>query len=90
VSISQNSHGGDSHDAEIAILYEHPTWFKPLFAELDRRGLSYDAILCVVRVAAVGILRNRNGHFRAPAGCRACLLPVRGALALWGARFDFL
>ncbi|MEM8996405.1 MAG: hypothetical protein AAGF23_16580 [Acidobacteriota bacterium] len=44
VSISQSSHTGDSRDAEIAILYEHPTWFKPLFAELDRRGLSYDAI----------------------------------------------
>lgn len=25
----------------IAIFYEHPDWFKPLFAELDRRGISY-------------------------------------------------
>lgn len=25
----------------IAIYYEHPDWFKPLFAELDRRGLAY-------------------------------------------------
>lgn len=25
----------------IAILYEHPEWFKPLFAELDRRQVSY-------------------------------------------------
>lgn len=25
----------------IAIYYEHPEWFKPLFAELDRRGLPY-------------------------------------------------
>ena len=22
----------------IAIYYEHPDWFRPLFAELDRRG----------------------------------------------------
>src|SRR5262249_30108213 len=25
----------------IAIYYEHPNWFRPLFAELDRRGLDY-------------------------------------------------
>src|SRR5205823_9726958 len=25
----------------IAIYYEHPEWFRPLFEELDRRGLPY-------------------------------------------------
>jgi len=30
--------------SEIAILYEHPEWFKPLFAELDRRGVSYEKL----------------------------------------------
>src|SRR5215469_13203070 len=25
----------------IGVLYEHPEWFEPLFAELDRRGLPY-------------------------------------------------
>ena len=25
----------------IAIYHEHPDWFKPLFAEMDRRGLKY-------------------------------------------------
>ena len=29
----------------IGILYEHPDWFAPLFAELDRRGLPYRRIL---------------------------------------------
>jgi hypothetical protein len=29
---------------DLAILYEHPKWFEPLFAALDRRGISYDAI----------------------------------------------
>ena len=29
----------------IGILYEHPEWFKPLFAELDRRELPYERIL---------------------------------------------
>ena len=29
----------------LGILYEHPEWFGPLFAELDRRGVQYDRIL---------------------------------------------
>ena len=28
----------------IAILYEHPEWFKPLFAELERRNVWYEAL----------------------------------------------
>ena len=28
----------------IGILYEHPLWFEPLFAELDSRGISYERI----------------------------------------------
>ncbi len=28
----------------LGIVYEHPEWFGPLFAELDRRGLAYDRI----------------------------------------------
>ena len=28
-------------DGPIAIYYEHPDWFKPLFAELDRRKIPY-------------------------------------------------
>jgi predicted ATP-grasp superfamily ATP-dependent carboligase len=28
----------------IAIYYEHPDWFRPLFNELDRRGLPYERI----------------------------------------------
>jgi glutathione synthase/RimK-type ligase-like ATP-grasp enzyme len=31
----------DTENLPIAILYEHPDWFKPLFAELDRRGIPY-------------------------------------------------
>src|SRR5512140_1117257 len=32
------------HNNRIAIFYEHPEWFKPLFAELDRRGMAYDRL----------------------------------------------
>lgn len=28
----------------IAILYEHPEWFRPLFAALDRRGLDHEPV----------------------------------------------
>ena len=33
-----------SPDRPIAILYEHPDWFRPLFAELDRRGVPYQKL----------------------------------------------
>ena len=29
--------------ADLAILYEHPEWFRPLFAALDARGIDYRA-----------------------------------------------
>lgn len=28
----------------VGILYEHPLWFVPLFAELERRGIPYEAL----------------------------------------------
>ena len=30
--------------APIAIFHEHPDWFRPLFAELERRGLPYERL----------------------------------------------
>ena len=29
---------------ELAILYEHPTWFEPLFSALDARGLRFEKV----------------------------------------------
>ena len=29
---------------DLAVLYEHPTWFRPLFDALDRRGIAMEAI----------------------------------------------
>jgi hypothetical protein len=29
----------------LAIFYEHPEWFAPLFTELDQRGIAYDRLL---------------------------------------------
>src|SRR5215213_4406310 len=31
-------------DKPVGILYEHPLWFQPLFAELERRGIPYEAV----------------------------------------------
>jgi RimK-like ATP-grasp domain len=28
----------------LAIYYEHPDWYRPLFTELDKRGVAYDAV----------------------------------------------
>src|SRR6476661_2500433 len=28
----------------VAILYEHPLWFEPLFAELESRGIAYERL----------------------------------------------
>jgi len=33
-----------AYRADIAVLYEHPEWQKPLFAALERRGLRYAPI----------------------------------------------
>src|SRR5437763_2677266 len=40
----------------LAILYEHPSWFAPLFAALERRGISYAPI-------------QLTGHGFDPASC---------------------
>ena len=29
------------HHLPLAVYYEHPEWFRPLFAELDRRSIQY-------------------------------------------------
>src|SRR6476661_6211169 len=29
------------HHLPLAVYYEHPEWFRPLFAELDRRSIPY-------------------------------------------------
>src|SRR5262249_26789330 len=31
-------------EPRLGIYYEHPDWYRPLFAELDRRGVPYDAL----------------------------------------------
>ncbi len=33
------------NNERIAVFYEHSEWFKPLFAELEKRGIEYDRLL---------------------------------------------
>jgi predicted ATP-grasp superfamily ATP-dependent carboligase len=40
-----NYESNSDTDLPIAFLYEHPEWFNPLFAELDRRGVAYERLL---------------------------------------------
>ncbi|MBA2744421.1 MAG: ATP-grasp domain-containing protein, partial [Chthoniobacterales bacterium] len=44
----------------IAIYYEHPDWFRPLFAELDRRGTPY--IKLDARRFLYDVTAQRNGY----------------------------
>src|SRR4051794_29761168 len=54
------------HEPTLAIYYEHPEWFKPLFAELERRGVAYDHLLAhehafdpAVRTSPYALIVNR-------------------------------
>ena len=38
---STDFHAPDFHSTDLAIYYEHPDWFRPLFAELNRRAIPY-------------------------------------------------
>ena len=33
-----------TQERPLAVYYEHPDWFRPLFAELERRGIPYERI----------------------------------------------
>ena len=44
----------------IGVLYEHPDWFRPLFAELDRRGVPYERIHAAQHVFDPGVREPRH------------------------------
>src|SRR5919202_5767647 len=55
-----------AYEPRLAIYYEHPEWFLPLFAELDRRGVAYDRLLAheyafdpAVRKSPYALIVNR-------------------------------
>ncbi len=65
-------------EKKLAIFYEHPEWFKPLFTELDRRGVTYDRQLAdthsydpAARQSPYALIVNRmspSAHTRSHAG----------------------
>ncbi|HET7767922.1 MAG TPA: hypothetical protein VFN74_04040, partial [Chloroflexota bacterium] len=42
--MSGTTNGANARHKPIGILYEHPEWFKLLFAELERRGIAYEKL----------------------------------------------
>ncbi len=40
---------------DLAILYEHPSWFEPLFAVLDQQGITFEKISLTDHQFDVGI-----------------------------------
>lgn len=65
-------------EGPLAILHEHPHWFRPLFSELDRRGIEYDRVDAASHVydpseerVPWGLVFNRaspSAHLRGNAG----------------------
>lgn len=50
----------------IAVFYEHPEWFRPMFAEFERRGVAYERLLAnehhfdpIVRESPYNLVLNR-------------------------------
>ena len=48
-----------SHDRCLAIYYEHPEWFTPLFAELDRREIA-SIVYWLRRVTSTQLIVTRG------------------------------
>jgi len=53
VSPSLENETGANKGAALAFLYEHPQWFKPIFAELERRGTAFDKIFAPDHVYSI-------------------------------------
>jgi biotin carboxylase len=52
-----------SQQLPLAVYYEHPEWFRPLFAELDRRSIRYVRIDAGCHVYDVTATHRRYGLF---------------------------
>jgi hypothetical protein len=46
--------GSTEAAASLAFFYEHPQWFNPIFAELDRRGVAYAKVFAPEHFYAAG------------------------------------
>ncbi len=48
----------------IGIYYEHPDWFRPLFTELDRRGICPTQNLTPAATGMIRLHGMRRRHIR--------------------------
>lgn len=72
----------------IAILYEHPEWLKPLFAELDRRGIRYEKLFVpdhcydpATRLCPYSLVVNRVSAYPSGGSHREIILYLKQYLA---------
>jgi hypothetical protein len=72
----------------IAILYEHPEWFKPLFAELERRNVQYEKLFIgdhwydpTVRQCPYSVIVNRVSAYPSGGSDPEIILYVKQYLA---------
>jgi predicted ATP-grasp superfamily ATP-dependent carboligase len=72
----------------IGVLYEHPEWFKPLFAELERRGVAYKKLFVrehsydpAVRLCPYSLIVNRVSAYPSGGSHPEIVLYVRQYLA---------
>ena len=74
--------------APIGIFYEHPQWFEPLFAELDRRNVAYERLYApdhlydpAVRHSPYALIVNRMSAFPSGGAHSEIVLYVKQYLA---------
>lgn len=78
--------------ARLAILYEHPEWFRPLFAELRRRGIAFTEWRAEALVYDLDerefpdLVLNRMSPSAASRGCAHGQFAVRDLLAFLDSR----
>ena len=72
----------------IGVFYEHPQWFKPLFAELDRRNVAYERLYApqhlfdpAVRHSPYALIVNRMSAFPSGGAHPQIVLYVKQYLA---------
>jgi len=51
----------NTQNASLAFFYEHPQWFAPIFAELERRGVAFERIYAPEHFYAAGEAKPAHG-----------------------------
>lgn len=76
------------NEKRIAVYYEHPEWFKPLFSKLDRRDVSYEKLFApdyyydpAIRKSPYALIVNRISAYPSGGAHPGIVLYVKQFLA---------